>query len=350
MSGRTRGIGSVVLLSLGLLSTPAFAFEPVSSGSLLVRQSLDEVVLSGENRVLLILANGERVLGKFGQAGGNAISVETDDGPRTFREAEVFQIYRLAQRSRSRGALYGALIGVGIALGAELVFPEEADASPFAMFALIGIASIPSGAAIGAIASGPGDLLVYQNPNLREPIVAGNLYFHFSGGANLVGGDPSGRGTSSRTGASGNATFEITYRPTRRWALGGQLLLANTGTWEWARVFPQGFVLITESRFITAPGFRVHFLPLTGRHEIDLSAGFSVFLQSVHLTQEGLYGGRPLSSTWTSTNLDYFLAGGGGYRYFIREKVSIGGEVEVYRGFNLPKPLVRFSMSLSLRS
>ena len=150
-----RRIQTHALIAL-FLSSPldAMCLERPPQDEILKVDSLGELHCEPEVELVIDLRTGDELRGKCTRLEVSAIFLETTDALRIVQEHEIFQVHQTKKRSRKRGALYGALIGAGVALGAELFGLKESDISPGALFSLIGIASIPAGAAIGALVSG----------------------------------------------------------------------------------------------------------------------------------------------------------------------------------------------------
>ena len=324
-----------------LLFWPVLAYGSAQSSFV---SSFNRVRLNPGDRIWIALASGRSIQGTAIAVSDRFLTVQTKGDRRTLREDEVYQIYRIRQgTSRGQGALKGAVIGAGVALAAELLLQQESDAGPLVFFSIVGIASIPSGAAIGALLSGDKGDLIYQNPRLTRPLLLKKLHLSFSAGANVLEGFDDARAVES--GLPPSLVFKGIYRATPRWGLGADLLLTRTRMRSWASRFSAG----EERREITAPGFNIYYFPLVGNHELYTFGGFSVFHQKATVQRLDSFGGLSSPHHFTETKLDYFLQGGLGYQYHVGGALGLGSELQLYRGSNWPAPLVRLSASISLR-
>ena len=355
MSRKLRMARNFLFLLL-LLPVEAFGLASIGYFQGGVASSFGDIRLRPGAKLLIVLGNGETVRGGSANLGEQeqALTISTGDGLRILPEKEVYQVYQVRGQSRGRGAGYGALIGAAAAMATALLLnPTESDDSRFMFVGLVGIASVPSGAVIGALVSGEKKDLLYQNPAISRPFLSRalrNFSFNIATGANVIGGGPGQAAGRSHGGSSRSIAFQRIYRATPRWGLGEELLITQTGTWTWRNESDGFFQERSESREITAPGFNVYYFPVLGKHELYAVGGFSAFLRQANQSTHTVSHGRVTLHAFTETNLDYFLNGGLGYHYYFTRRLGAGGELQIYKGTNYPDPLIRFSASISLRN
>jgi hypothetical protein len=341
--------------------------------------SLHDLELEPDTRIRVIRADGSTVNGRFQAVDAETLSLRTDEASVTLPEEAIYQIYRVEKR-RGKGALRGLLVGLGItaALGFATLTQATESGEGGLGFGIGLMFAVPISTGIGVILSPDRRDLVFENPEftplearappapeepapsppaqVREPPpkellppprlkpeIPRSFYAGVSGGASLLGGQPFSGASAEIPGASPTFAVQGLYRATGHWGFGGEVLFTDAGTWRWET--EQG--VMTDSRKIVAPGFKVYYYPVVGANELIINGGVSAFKQDAMRIVE-----RPrISQSYAETKLDPYFNIGVSYRRFVHPNIGLGADVQYYgSGSQIPDPLVLFSVSVSFRA
>ena len=126
------------------------------------------------DRIGVLTRDGKHIRGTFEQATAASLTIARKQRTEQWSLAEVESVRRIEETSRARSAMWSALVGFGLVFptgAANAGYLTDRNNPPFTtrvgMGAGLGMYGAGIGAAIGVLAGGSKDVLVYRAPQRK---------------------------------------------------------------------------------------------------------------------------------------------------------------------------------------